>query len=323
MAGTLVISLDFELAWGIPDAERERLLPSLYGARAAVPALLERFAAHRVHATWATVGALFARNRDELLAVLPEPSASGLERGRDPARHRDRIGHTEADAPLYFAPSLIERILRTPGQELGSHTMSHAPALEGSDRALRLRADLDAAQRLAEQTTGARLQSLVFPYNQYDDEALRVAAQAGFRAFRGNVPHSAHHPAAASANRWSHRAIRLADQFVPLLTTNTLLYPAPSSAPLVNVRASRFLRPVGASKFAAKQALHRTCALLTAAAETDQVVHLWAHPHNFGHGMDRQLRWLDEVLTHVDALRRSHGLTSATMSEMADKALAS
>ena len=60
--GTLIVSLDFELHWGVRDVKtvaqyRENLL----GVRRAIPALLATFADYGIHATWATVGFLFFR----------------------------------------------------------------------------------------------------------------------------------------------------------------------------------------------------------------------------------------------------------------------
>jgi hypothetical protein len=71
--GALVISLDFELHWGVRDhtpldgAERKRLLK----ARAVAPEILRAFAEHNIRATWATVGLLFARSRDEAQECQP------------------------------------------------------------------------------------------------------------------------------------------------------------------------------------------------------------------------------------------------------------
>jgi hypothetical protein len=71
-SGVLLISLDFELHWGVRDQKtiadyRDNLL----GERAAVPALLRIFSEYGMHATWATVGFLFFENREQLLRGLP------------------------------------------------------------------------------------------------------------------------------------------------------------------------------------------------------------------------------------------------------------
>src|SRR5215472_13914167 len=71
--GALVISLDFELHWGVRDSasldenERARLL----SARRIVPRMLDLFEEFSIHATWATVGLLFAHSRTEVEAFKP------------------------------------------------------------------------------------------------------------------------------------------------------------------------------------------------------------------------------------------------------------
>ncbi|RME25825.1 MAG: hypothetical protein D6798_08055, partial [Deltaproteobacteria bacterium] len=54
--GALVVSLDFELFWGMRDkVSLQRYRRQILGGRAAIPRLLDLFVAHGIHATWATV----------------------------------------------------------------------------------------------------------------------------------------------------------------------------------------------------------------------------------------------------------------------------
>src|SRR5687768_10583758 len=70
--GRFVISLDFELAWGVRDQPfRDHYRSNLLGARAAIPAILALFRRYEIHATWAIVGMLFHRTRAELVANAP------------------------------------------------------------------------------------------------------------------------------------------------------------------------------------------------------------------------------------------------------------
>jgi hypothetical protein len=64
----LVVSLDFELRWGLlgfvgEDMNGERA--AIEGVEDVVPRLLEMFASGGIRATWATVGALACRDWDE------------------------------------------------------------------------------------------------------------------------------------------------------------------------------------------------------------------------------------------------------------------
>ena len=56
MAGTLIVSLDFELFWGMLDVcPLEKYQDHVLGGRKAIPGLLALFQKYGIHATWATV----------------------------------------------------------------------------------------------------------------------------------------------------------------------------------------------------------------------------------------------------------------------------
>ena len=83
MSGELVISLDFELLWGVRDhATRDSYGANVLRGREAIPRILDLFEHYGIAATWATVGLLMAESRDELLASLPpeelRPKAGAL-----------------------------------------------------------------------------------------------------------------------------------------------------------------------------------------------------------------------------------------------------
>ena len=68
--GTLLISLDFELFWGVLDCHTyDSYGKNVLGGRNAIPKLLELFKKYGVHATWATVGMMFADNVEDCLHI--------------------------------------------------------------------------------------------------------------------------------------------------------------------------------------------------------------------------------------------------------------
>ena len=72
MSGHFIVSLDFELLWGVRDhADRDTYGKNVLGVRDAVPKMLELFAENEISATWATVGFLFCESKEELMASLP------------------------------------------------------------------------------------------------------------------------------------------------------------------------------------------------------------------------------------------------------------
>ena len=64
---TLIVSLDFELFWGMQDGWKlSEYEANILGGRKAIPQMLALFEKHGIHATWATVGFLFGTNEKEL-----------------------------------------------------------------------------------------------------------------------------------------------------------------------------------------------------------------------------------------------------------------
>ena len=72
MPGSLIMSLDFELMWGVRDHYTiEDYGPNVLGVRRAIPRMLDLFERFRIHATWATVGMLMCESKDEILTRMP------------------------------------------------------------------------------------------------------------------------------------------------------------------------------------------------------------------------------------------------------------
>lgn len=209
--GALVISLDFELHWGLRDITgvdgyRENLL----GVREAIPAMLERFGAHRVHATWATVGFLFAQGREDLIAHLPELRPTYGDARLSPYGDIDGLGRDESEDPFHFARSLLDAIAATPDQEIASHTFSHYYCLERGQTLAQFRADLLAARSIGAEF-GAVIGSLVLPRNQWNPAYASVLAELGVQAYRVNRDHWCHRARRAGAEGLGVRGARFAD----------------------------------------------------------------------------------------------------------------
>src|SRR5271163_1091631 len=128
--GALVISLDFELHWGMRDHTPvdPAVTRTLVASRSMVVTLAELFARREVRATWATVGLLFATTGAEARALSPATRPAYRMARLDP--YPEPIGPTEDEDPLHLAGSLVDRVASFPGQELASHTFSHYYCLE-------------------------------------------------------------------------------------------------------------------------------------------------------------------------------------------------
>lgn len=317
--GALVVSLDFELAWGVHDSlgSHGAYRANLLGAREAVPRMLDLFAEYGIAATWATVGMLFAATRDELEGFRPAPLPTYEDPRRDP--YRVEVGRDEKADPLHFAPSLIEQIAATPRQEIGSHTFSHYYCLDPGQTVQQFEADLNAAVAIAA-ARGFGLESLVLPKHQVRFDYLPAIARAGFVAHRGSEAHVLARPRASGRDALWTRAARLADSYVSLTGAN--LVPWASTAPnvygLVDVRESRFLRPAS-TRFATLEPVRvaRIAAAMRVAADTGSIVHLWWHPHNFGVNLDANLANLRSLLESFVRLRDEQSFASYAMADVA------
>ena len=314
--GTFIISLDFELHWGIRDVKtvaqyRENLL----GVRRAVPAMLATFAEYHVHATWATVGFLFFSRRNELLRALPAERPHYDDAQLSSYAEMGAVGQDENEDPFHFGRSLLEKIRSSPAQEIGTHTFSHYYCLEPTQSIAAFQADLRAALAAAADF-GVVLKSIVFPRNQYDEGHLQICAEMGLKAFRGNPQSWLYHPrVGADETRWV-RAARLIDSYCDLSSHNCYSLAETAGGVPMNFPASRFLRPHTAKILTALQE-RRIKGDLTYAAQQGLVYHLWWHPHNFGAHLEENIGMLRHILDHFQSLRERYGMQSKNMAESA------
>lgn len=314
--GRLVISLDFELLWGVRDhvGRDDSYAARILGARAAIPHLLELFAQSNVRATWATVGFLFCEGREDLLANLPALRPEYAESALSSYRYLDELGESEKDDPLSFAPSLIDQIVATPGQEIGTHTLSHYYCLEAGPTLAAFRADVEMAQALARRR-GLSLRSIVFPRNQYAGDHLQLCAEVGLRAYRGNPRSWAYRATPNREQGKLRRALRLADAYSGVLGDHLSALPDPAAV-LRNVPASRFLRPWSARLRALRsQHLATLRRGMRRAAREGETFHLWWHPHNFGADLEANLHGLRELLACYRELADQYGMQSCAMGD--------
>lgn len=315
--GVLVISLDFELHWGVRDKRtvasyRENLL----GVRVIVPELLRLFKQYQVHATWATVGFLFFRTQRQLINSLPRVLPEYQDAHLSPYPELAQIGADESLDPYHFAPSLIELISQYPHQEIATHTFSHYYALAKGQSIEAFAADMESAVSTAQQY-GFEIRSLVFPRNQTNREYLQVCKKLGIVAYRGNQKSWIYH-SDNEDNSKIGRGLRLLDAYLNLTGHNTYELGSIGRTVPVDIPASRFLRPYSAKlKGLESIRLNRILKDLDNAARNGLFYHLWWHPHNFGRDQAENLAFLEAILLHFEKLRASLNFSSMHMSEVA------
>lgn len=317
--GKFVISLDFELLWGVRDKKtKEDYGENILGVHQAIPRLLQSFGKYGVKATFSTVGFLFFKNKAELEAAIPSQKPGYAERDLSPYEgHFEQVG-PDADTDLYhYAPKLIQEIQSHPEHELGTHTFSHYYCLEPGQTIDEFRADLKAAIEAAS-AYGIRLTSLIFPRNQFNDSYLKVCEELGIICYRGNEHSWIYKAKNGSEESRIRRAFRLLDAYVNISGHNTYDEEYLKSKFPVDIPSSRFLRPYSPrlSMFEPMR-LHRIKSGMTDAARNGRLYHLWWHPHNFGVNQDENFEFLDRILDHFRKLNGKYGFESVTMSGLA------
>jgi peptidoglycan/xylan/chitin deacetylase (PgdA/CDA1 family) len=320
--GRFVISLDFELHWGVADLYAvHQYRHNLLGVRRVVPQLLRLFEDHGVRATWAIVGMLLARTKDELVEACPFELPAYTRPALSTYRVLDEVGEDEASDPFHFGHSLAALVSQTPGQEIATHTFAHYFCLEEGQRIEQFTSDLRAAIAITRRNLGVDVRTIVFPRNQFGDEHVRVCAAHGIRAFRGTPRHWLYAPKPNAGDTAAHRIGRLTDAYLPMCRC-TVDVPRLFDSAMVDVPASRFLRPAS-PRLAWLESLRarRICTEMEEAARTSAVYHLWWHPHNFGVNVQANLEFLERILLQYAALHRSQGMQSVSMIELADEFL--
>ena len=315
MAGKLLVSLDFELFWGMLDqCALEDYQDHVLGGRTAIPRLLELFQKYDIHATWATVGFLFAENFQELKAYFPEQLPSYQQEELSPYGWFERIGPDEASAPCFYGSSLVRLVSQTPGQEIGSHTFSHYYCREQGQTLQQFAADMAAAKKIAADH-GYDVTSVILPRNQCERSYTRVFRELGFTAYRDEE------------NDWIHekikfrpllRILRLIDVYFPL--TGQGGYEPRKEDGIWNLVGSRMYKPIFRSlRFLEKQKIRRIKAQMRHAAKHNLTFHLWWHPHNIGVMTDEHLAQLEEIFEYYLELKKTYGMESLNMKEAAHR----
>ncbi len=315
MTPTFVVSLDFELFWGMAGtASFESYCQNVLNGRAAIPKLLELFDRYGIHATWATVGFQFAENRSELERFLPPEilRPTYFDRTCDTYRFLGNAGESEENAPCYYSSSVIKQISKHPNQEIASHTFSHYYCREPGQTTEQFEADMTAAMEIAK-FHGYNIQSVVFPRDMSTDGHVQVLKKLGYKVFRDE------------ADDWIHnlihfrplrRALILLDVYFPLTGYSG---PQPGVVDgIVRTVGNRqfryYFRPLF---FLEWLKVRRIKKQMLYAAKHGLSYHLWWHPHNLGDRTEKLLAQLEDIMSYYCELNDRYGMKSVNMRELA------
>ena len=323
-SGKFVISLDFELYWGVRDKMTlETYGKNILGVWEAIPRMLKLFKKHQVKSTFATVGFLFAANKRELLAYCPsiKPNYSNPEFSPYNGHFdliEDSLSADYQKDKLHFAHEIINLLLKHPEQEIATHTFSHYYCLEQGQVIEDFKRDMEAAIQIASKN-GIKLKSIVFPRNQFGQDNLEILKELGMQSYRGNQNTWFYKMARDQDENLFKRAFRLIDAYLNISGHHCYSLDEINRSKPFNIPASRFLRCYSPSlKSIDFIKMKRILNSMTFAAKHNKIFHLWWHPHNFGVHQEENFEMLSEILEHYKYLNKKHNFESATMGEIAE-----
>ncbi|MEO7309807.1 MAG: polysaccharide deacetylase family protein [Chitinophagaceae bacterium] len=320
--GKFLISLDFELLWGVRDriTKNDKYSENIKGVHLVIPKLLNIFSKYNIKATFSVVGFLFFKNKTELLGNIPKkiPNYSNLKYSPY-LGHFDSVGEDYLDDLVHFAPQLINEIKKHPEQEIGSHTFSHYYCLEDGQTINDFYADMEMAIEVAKKDN-INITSLVFPRNQFNDQYLKVCRNLGIICYRGNEHSWLYKAKNGEQENKFRRALRLVDAYINISGHNCYNEKNIKGKFPIDLASSRFLRPFSNTlKILDRLRLNRILTGMTYAAKNNLIYHLWWHPHNFGINQSRNFAFLEKIMNHYADLNKKHNFQSITMSQLANK----
>ena len=320
--GSLIISLDFEMMWGCHDwSSTEKYgRTNIQSVRLVIDRMLELFTKYDIHVTFATVGLVFCKDKDEVLNSFPSllPSYNNINVSPYKDNYIENI--KDEDSFLYFAPEMLSKLSEYSNIEIGSHTYSHYFCWEKGQTKCEFEADTKQMVNKAFDFN-VSIKSIVFPKNQINNDYLDVCKDYGVICYRGNPLKSFDEPKNIIYSLLN-KVTRLLDSYFNINGYSSfILDPTDKNLP-INIQASRFLRPYNSKfSFLERLRLKRIKNEMIYAAKNNEVYHLWWHPHNFGANMKENLSFLEEILKCYGYCQIKYNMKSFTMSELTNEIL--
>lgn len=315
--GFFVISLDFELYWGIRDKKTiKEYGNNILGVWEVVPKLLELFKRYNIHATWATVGAMMSEDKEELERFLPN-NPMYIDENLSPFNSFfENIDNINKD--LVYGKKLLKLVSSYPYQEIGTHTFSHYYCLEEGQTKRDFLSDLKSAISIAKHNN-IELSSFIFPRHQINQEYLKILPEYGIKTYRGTEKIWYHSAARGKDEGFLKRIIRYFDYFIKLGSHHCQDLDEIKKGELFEIRASRWLRPYSPKlEYFDFLKIRRIKRQMTYAAQNNKIFHLWFHPHDIGINIEKNFAYLVEIFTHYSFLQKKYGFESKNMKEITE-----
>lgn len=317
--GSFIISLDFEMMWGVKDIHTPYDTYSnvnVKKVREVISRMLNLFKQYNIHITFATVGLLMFDNKNEALKNIPEKKPSYINKQLSPYNN-EYIENIDSDyAELYFAPDIIKQLQNYSYAEIATHTFSHYNCWAKGQTLDEFDADIKATIQTTKLKGLNSPLSIVFPRNNVSSEYIEICNLNGIKSYRGNPKHFYSKSNSKIKTLWQ-RCMRILDCYINVSGKSTFKYDTLTKvSSVLNIPSSRFLRPYNNTlRFLEPFKITRIKREIIHAARKGELYHLWWHPHNFGCNIEENLKNLESILQCYTECHKKYGMESYTMTE--------
>lgn len=293
MTGTVTLSVEIELAWGMHDmGVFSHLSDNRSSEETALARLLDSCSNNDLKVSFNVVGHLF------------EKSCAGTHSGPYPPDWWESDpGSTYQKNPQFYAPELVRKVINNPVEhELCTHTYSHILAEEVSDDVLHN--ELTEVHELHDKWDLPSPESIVMPRHQEVDYS--ILSEHGIGTIRRPIRGYGRDANPVEKLWWlmtrDHPKCQLNNQEEILETTCT---PHPSLASTILPSGQKNAHP--AFRIVPRQIrerIHRQYLIdaIKSAAKNDNHIHLWTHLHNIANGS--QWRAIEPALNKMGELQK-------------------
>ncbi len=286
-----LLSIDLGLYWSASDKYSLQDFAREYpNCRDFVEQLFEVLEKRQIEATWAVVGLLMAKDREEIMHVAPRHLPRYERYLKAEFIDIDVPGENEESSPFTYGWSLIGKIAKSKLQEIASLTFSHFNSESPDANKETLWADLQTAVFLA-QKRELYIKTMAFPDDHYNLDMLNSCIGLGIKGVRGRP-----------RNQCSYRLEEIID-------TKPLALPV-----------SRYLKPYGLVNFVTRKLdLIKIKREMTAAAKEGKIYHLAIRDYELSKSYKRNLKQLSKILAHYQKLEKQYAWRNASIGSITDE----
>lgn len=302
----ICISIDFEKLWGLHDVfglEYNNYYKSILEVDKIVLKILSIFEENKIHATWATVGALAMDSWEEYYSYDPvKPDYK-----KNKLIFNDNFKHINQSKKLFFASELISQIIKTNNQELGSHTFSHLYFDEKGIKADDFIRDAMIIEKIFKKKYNCIPKSLVFPRNQIN--FLDCFSRTSLKTFRNHDDKFVFNSNGFKFENYN-RLARLVDD-LNIFSNNSKKFKN-------NYSYSKMFIRFNLNKYLWNVQMLRLKFLIKNLND-DEIIHIWWHPHNLGFDFELCLKRLLELINILRNAIEDGDVESKNMIELYQK----